>query len=74
MEEYDDALKGVTDGLFNQGSVLQPDDVLIFMTHSGPNDSGKCIHMSVIQVCERVQYECHTLYMHARVHVLVCIG
>lgn len=39
-EEYEKALKDVTDGLFEQDNVLQPNDALILMTHSGPNDSG----------------------------------
>jgi len=39
-EEYEKALKDVTDELFEQDNVLQPNDALILMTHSGPNDSG----------------------------------
>ena len=39
-EEYEKTLKDLTDGLFEQDNVLQPNDVLILMTHSGPNDSG----------------------------------
>lgn len=39
-EEYETALKDITDGLFEQENVLQPNDTLILMTHSGPNESG----------------------------------
>lgn len=49
MEEYDHALNEVTDGLFSQDGSLQSNDVLIFMTHCGPNDSGMLIVTSILK-------------------------
>ena len=40
-KEYTHAVKDLTDGLFKQDSVLQPNDLLIFMTHAGPTEPGK---------------------------------
>ncbi|XP_065887954.1 uncharacterized protein [Dysidea avara] len=39
-KEYTHAVKDLTDGLFKQDSVLQPNDLLIFMTHAGPTEPG----------------------------------